>query len=280
MDRRQFSPLFRYRHRRPMSQPIELSHKLPLISSHAESSTEQDPLDKEINFYMTSLDREIEELNNRQQDQQVFEVDLPPEEYKRSLETRLISQCRQRVEKTEALRSFLKPKDPVKEAENKKHDLIAHIQRSLFDKRSPCIEDIYFKVSKKSSLFNNYKYHGRAKAVPEQSELNFSYECIANKCSPVPILAHIKENQLVLNRYNMHDPICFGLSASLPDLSHLKSLHLDQCGISDEGGAAILQGISKQRTLKSFYYTKNVIGHKFARAFRLVVSSTELEELN
>jgi hypothetical protein len=59
-------------------------------------------------------------------------------------------------------------------------------------------------------------------------------------------------------------------------------VHLDENGIGDEGGAAIVTGLRKHGEATSFFYTNNAVGPAFAREFEKLTKKEHglLTELN
>lgn len=289
--KRRIPPVLNSTHSRKHSEgsQVLISKLLAVDEENSEISCDQ-----RIQFYLMSLEQEINELSttmpsirNRAAstssgDFGVSSSDRNNEKIRAELEViRKYKEKTKEHERRSKKLKFLDQPDPVLVKNNKQNELLNDIQGRLSNRKYPCIEDLYFQISKKHKIYRNYKnrindLQGK-KTVPESL---FVRECLTEKCSPLPVLSHVRDSTLVLNRYNLSDAIAIGVGSAIPNLGFLKTIHLDQCGLSDTGGAAILKGITAQGHVTSFYYTRNTIGPKFTREVKNFALKTLIVEVN
>ena len=94
--------------------------------------------------------------------------------------------------------------------------------------------------------------------------------------APSPI-AKVTGSKLILNRYQLQTSLCKALARTLPALTQLTTLHLDQNDISDAGGAALIAGIAQRDTIQSFFYTRNELGMRIAEGLAGLKESNVVE---
>jgi hypothetical protein len=158
------------------------------------------------------------------------------------------------------MRTTRDPKDKNRE------EIIFELQKSLGNIKTPCIEGLYAKISRNEYSFQTYK------KIRNNDDIDpfvaFNQVCSAEHMPPIPLLTHIQDNTLTLNRYRINDTIALALGDSLALMPYLKKLHLDENSISDAGGANLLKGLIAQQQITSFFYTSNEIGQKFINKFK------------
>mmetsp|Transcript_1708 Transcript_1708/g.3644 ORF Transcript_1708/g.3644 Transcript_1708/m.3644 type:complete len:893 (+) Transcript_1708:276-2954(+) len=151
-------------------------------------------------------------------------------------------------------------------------DLLKESHRLI---RAPCLPEMLTEVSIKNETFKEFMSQKRPSYLFESRSphAQFSKQCIDGNLPPLPVLAHIKGNSLVLNRYSLSEVVTKGLSQAIPMISQLKVLHLDENGLNDASGAMLVQAIANQGLIESFYYTRNQIGQRFIEELENYASS-------
>ena len=172
--------------------------------------------------------------------------------------------------------------DLLKTSENfsskKKDELILQLQKSIGAIKTPCIEGLYAQISRNEHSFETYKNLRHNNEIDPFS--TFNLVCSNEHVPPIPLLRHLQDSSLILNRYRMSETIATALSEAITLMPYLKKLHLDENFLSDAGGAALLKGLSMQEQLYSFFYTNNEIGQKFSKEFKVFVQKCPITELN
>lgn len=158
-------------------------------------------------------------------------------------------------------------------------DLMHKLSKLINRQKKPCIQGIYSEILSKEGIFESYK-----KRTSNSSSvcpvINYSKVCNSEKSSPIPLLSHTQDTSLVLNRYNLSKPISVALSKAISLMPYLRSIHLDENGLTDLSGSEILKGIISHGMITSFYYTHNEIGPLFYAEIQCFSSNTSISELN
>lgn len=145
---------------------------------------------------------------------------------------------------------------------------------------APCLEDLLVEVLTRHQLHAAYKHAIWPSAEGTADPLVvFSKACDELQVTPVPALAKITGNKLVLNRYQLQTGLCQALGRTLPIISNLRIVHLDANAISDAGGSALLIGILQHGKITSFYYTRNEVGFKVVETLKMMKNG-EINELS
>ena len=157
-------------------------------------------------------------------------------------------------------------------------EILMKLQKSLGAIKTPCIEELYADISRKEHTFEIYKN------IRNKEEIDpfivFSQACTNEKVPPIPLLSHLQDGSLVLNRYRISDPIANAFSGALSLMPYLQKLHLDDNAISDKSGAEIIKALTQQSQIHSFFYTHNEFGKKMCEVLKAFLKSCPLTELN
>lgn len=159
-----------------------------------------------------------------------------------------------------------------------KEEIIMKLQKSLGAIKTPCIEDLFVKITRNEHSFNTYK-NLRHFADADHFSI-YNQVCSQERSPPVPILSKMQNHGLVLNRYRINETIAAALGDAFSVMPFLQKLHLDENAISDHGGSLIVRGLSSQRQLVSFYYTNNEVGPKLIHECNELFKNSLLTELN
>lgn len=160
-----------------------------------------------------------------------------------------------------------------------RENLMNKLVKEIKQTKKPCIQGIFTEILKKESIFEAYK---NRHLIEEEGFPSVAYgiACDNEKTPPLPVLTHSQEDSLVLNRYKLSLEICCALSKAISVMPYLKSVHLDENGLTDTAGAEILKGMISQGGISSFYYTHNEIGPAFLFEFQSLALNSDIEEMN
>lgn len=188
----------------------------------------------------------------------------------------VMARTRKELERKNSIEELLKTSNNFNT--KSRDEIIIKLQKSLGAIRSPCIEGLYADISRKEHSFEVYKKMRH----PEEPDpfTAFNQVCINEHIPPIPLLRHIHENTLALNRYRINDSIALALSDSVPLMPYLIKLHLDENAITDTGISEILKALTEQGKITSFYYTNNEIGKKFSLVCKDFLQICALTEIN
>lgn len=159
-----------------------------------------------------------------------------------------------------------------------KDSLMSKLVKQIDKSKKPCIQGIFSEIVRKESMFEAYKQRKNSQSC--SPAFVFSQVCQDEKCAPLPVLAHEQDTCLVLNRYNLNKGVCSALAKAFSLMPYLKSVHLDENGISDVAGAEILKGLVAHGMVTSFFYTHNDIGNSFLQQFEALALQNVLVEIN
>ena len=250
-------------------------------ATHAEPNTPEEKAD----FFMTELDERIDFLKANPPVPRTPLDFLPIKP--RSVSQKKITEPpppflpldkrrRRKVERKSSLEDLMKTSNNFQS--KTRGDIIIKLQKSLGAIKTPCIEALYAEISRKEHSFEVYKnIRNREEIDPF---IAFNHACTNEKIPPIPLLSHIQDNSLVLNRYRISDPIANALSGALSLMPYLQKLHLDENAISDAGGGEIIKALAQQSQIASFFYTHNEFGKKMCDTLKPFLKSCPLTELN
>jgi hypothetical protein len=158
---------------------------------------------------------------------------------------------------------------------------VEHIVDRLKADRSvlpaPCLDDLLEQVRTRHQLQDAYKRSFWPSYADTSALSVYSIACEELKVAPVPAIAKVTGSKLILNRYQLQTSLCKALARTLPALTQLTTLHLDQNDINDAGGAALIAGIARQDSLQSFFYTRNELGMRIAEGLAGLKESNLVE---
>lgn len=156
-------------------------------------------------------------------------------------------------------------------------NLMNKLVKQIDKHKKPCIQGLFSEIIQKESLFSMYKQRDNNKNSPNAA---FCQACDDEKSAPLPLLKHQQDSSLVLNRYNLSKGLASALARAASYMPYLKSIHLDENGLTDQGGSEILKGIISHGGITSFLYTHNDIGVFFLKQFEILAKLNFLKELN
>ncbi|CAG9314269.1 unnamed protein product [Blepharisma stoltei] len=198
------------------------------------------------------------------------------------IQGKILRKVKEKIEKKKSIENLMRSTNEFTQDTEKNEGLIEDLRKELQNTKTPLIESLYSEIQSKENAYDAYRKYGRSKnEYDEDSSLSvFSKKCTEEQIPPLPVLAHAKEHSLILNRYKMNDQLCRAISDSIKTMKNLMQIHLDECGISDQGGANLLKGISTNTNIQSLYYTRNEIGSNFAKELNKMIASAQITEIN
>lgn len=189
---------------------------------------------------------------------------------------------KQEIQNKKSIVALMKSSNAFEKDQQIDKEIFNKLQKDLGNSKKPLIESLYTEIHNKETVYDAYKQYARGKSEYDKESPTsvYSKKCNDEHVPPIPIFTYIQDQSLILNRYNLNDNLCNVINESLYTLKNLRQIHLDECGITDQGGAYLLKGIATQGNIISFYYTRNEIGSKFADEFKKNSINFQFQEIN